>query len=325
MRATTNSTTPANASADDFASYTPSQVRQAYGFNDIDFTNSSGYLVAADGSGQTIAIVEAYNDPNLAGDVDQFDKEESLESGGQSLYQQYGPASSFLTVVNQNGKSSPLPKNDPVDSMTSNGMPYASWSTETSLDVEWAHAIAPGTKILLVEADNGNLILDPPSGVSPQYDLIEAAATAASYPGVSVVSMSWGCAETANESSYDRYFTTPSGDPGGVTFVASSGDDGYSEYPAASPNVLAVGGTDLILNGDSWSSETSWQASGEETVRMKPARAIREATLGRVGLLQTCRTMRDTRSQFTTPTKSPAPIRTVSLQAPATVRHNGRP
>src|SRR5271167_4302867 len=86
-------------------------------------------------------------------------------------------------------------------------------------------------------------------------------ATAASQPGVSVVSMSWGFAEgqavlASDEAAYDSVFTTP-----GVTFVASTGDCGAAdpEYPAYSPNVVAVGGTSLILNEDgSYNSETGW-------------------------------------------------------------------
>ncbi len=86
-------------------------------------------------------------------------------------------------------------------------------------------------------------------------------ATAAGQPGVSVVSMSWGFPEgqavfQSDEATYDSYFTTP-----GVTFVASTGDYGTAdpEYPAFSPNVLAVGGTSLNLNANnSYSSETGW-------------------------------------------------------------------
>ncbi len=86
-------------------------------------------------------------------------------------------------------------------------------------------------------------------------------ATAASVPGVSVVSMSWGFAEgqavfAGDEATYDKVFNVP-----GVTFVASTGDYGAAdpEYPAFSPNVVAVGGTSLTLNADnSYNSETGW-------------------------------------------------------------------
>ena len=82
-----------------------------------------------DGSGQTIAIVDAYHDPNLLGDVDAFDLQFGLSS--------YGAAASFITVYNQSGNTSPLPGVDPT----------GNWEGEEILDVEWAHAIAPGASI----------------------------------------------------------------------------------------------------------------------------------------------------------------------------------
>ena len=105
-------------------------------------------------------------------------------------------------------------------------------------------------QIILVEANSQSL-----------SDLMASVATAASQPGVSVVSMSWGFAEgqavfASDEATYDSIFNVP-----GVTFVASTGDYGAAdpEYPAFSPNVVAVGGTSLTLNADnSYNSETGW-------------------------------------------------------------------
>src|SRR5439155_17120799 len=88
------------------------------------------------------------------------------------------------------------------------------WAGEIELDVEWAHAIAPGAKILLVEANSSSLT-----------DLLRAVDYARKQPGVSVVSMSWGSSEFSGVAAYDTYFTTPAGHAG-VTFVASSGDNG---------------------------------------------------------------------------------------------------
>jgi hypothetical protein len=209
--------------------YTPAQIRAAYGFNQVSFGSVSG-----DGTGQTIAIVDAYNDPNLAGDLNTFDQTFSI-NGTQSLYQQYGDSSSFLTVATPQG----LPATD------------TGWSLEIALDVEWAHAIAPGAKILLVEA-----------GSSSFSSLLSAVRYAAGQPGVSVVSMSWGSSEFSSETSFDSTFTTPAGHPG-VTFVASSGDSGSPpSYPAASPNVLSVGGTSLNLDASgNYLSETAWGGS----------------------------------------------------------------
>jgi Bacterial Ig-like domain (group 3) len=214
--------------------YAPNQIRDAYGINPL----------GLDGTGQTIAIVDAYDDPSIFQAVDAFDSQFTLTDSGPTLYSQYGPASSFLTVLNQYGQATYLPSTDP------NGPGTDNWEVEEALDVEWAHAIAPGAQIILVEANSQSL-----------SDLMASVATAAAQPGVSVVSMSWGFAEgqavfASDEALYDSYFDVP-----GVTFVASTGDYGAAdpEYPAFSPNVVAVGGTSLTLNADnSYNSETGW-------------------------------------------------------------------
>jgi subtilase family serine protease len=214
---------------------TPSMVRHAYGFDQVVFNTSSG-AVAGDGRGQTIAIVDAYNDPFVTGDLDAFDRNFSI-NGGQSLYTQYGAASNFLTVAAATG--------------TRNS---ASWSGEIALDVEWAHAIAPGAKILLVEARS--------SGFN---DLLAAVNYARSQPGVVAVSMSWGSGEFSGETSatYQSYFTTPAGHTG-ITFVGASGDSGAPAiWPAVSTNVLGVGGTALNVDSSgNYVSESAWADSG---------------------------------------------------------------
>ena len=219
--------------------YTPAQIRSAYGIS----------ALGLDGTGQTIAIVDAYDDPSIFQALDAFDSQFGLTASGPTLYQQYGPASSFLTVLNQNGQATSLPSTDP------NGPGTDNWEVEEALDVEWTHAIAPGAQIILVEANSQSL-----------SDLMASVATAAAQPGVSVVSMSWGLPEgqavfASDEATYDSVFNVP-----GVTFVASTGDYGAAdpEYPAFSPNVVAVGGTSLTLNGDgSYNSETGWGYQSE--------------------------------------------------------------
>jgi subtilase family serine protease len=218
------------------ATLTPAQVSHAYGFDAVRFVvGSNSYH--ADGTGQTIAIVDAYRDPNIFADVDVFDRTyRSTNRSELSLYNQYGAASNFLTVATPQGTPS-----------TSTG-----WSQEIALDVEWAHAIAPGAKILLVEAKSIS-----------QTDLLGAVDYARNYPGVSVVSMSWGSSEFSTETSYDGRFTTPAGHVG-ITFVGSSGDNGAPAiWPAVSQNVLAVGGTTLQTDSaGNVISETAWSGSG---------------------------------------------------------------
>jgi len=229
-----NSVFQLSAPTDGTAVYGPDQIRTAYGINGVGF----------DGTRQTIAIVDAYDNPAIYQAVDMFDNEFGTTTGGTSLFDQYGPASAFLTVLNQNGQPGNLPGVDPT------GPELANWEMESALDVEWAHAMAPGANIILVEANSQSL-----------SDLMVSVQTAASQPNVSVVSMSWGFTEgqavlAQDEAQYDSYFTSP-----GVTFVASTGD--YSsanlEYPAVSPNVVAVGGTSLQLNPyNSHNSESGW-------------------------------------------------------------------
>jgi hypothetical protein len=237
------------------AGYVPAQIRTAYGINGIAFGSTSG-----DGSGQTIAIVDAYNDPNILGDLNVFDQAYALAPGSsQTLYQHYGAAASFVTVYNQNGQViNPSNTSVPVDST-------GGWEVEESLDVEWAHAIAPSAKIdLIVVGSAGE------AGGPTLTDLFTGARAAAGLPGVSVVSMSWTAAgsngapsEFSGETSYDSYFTTPSGHQG-VTFLGATGDQGApGGYPAYSPNVVAVGGTTLQLNAsDAIQSEAAWSGSG---------------------------------------------------------------
>jgi subtilase family serine protease len=197
--------------------FTPARIQQAYGFNQVTFGSVKG-----DGTGQTIAIVDAYDDPNIQNDLNVFDS-------------QFGLPNIAVTRVNQSGGTS-YPSADPT----------GGWETEEALDVEWAHAVAPGANILLVEA-----------GSTSDTNLLAAANYASAH--ANVVSMSWGGSEFSGESSYDSTFNRP-----GVAFVASSGDSGAPiSWPAASPNVLAVGGTALkVTAGGSWSGETGWSGSG---------------------------------------------------------------
>jgi subtilase family serine protease len=124
------------------------------------------------------------------------------------------------------------------------------WAQETALDVEWAHAIATNASIVLVVAKTASI-----------NNLLGAVDYAVNILGATVVSMSWGGSESSSEVQWDSHFTKP-----GVTFVASSGDSGESngvEYPAASTNVLSVGGTSLYLDGNNnRASETGWSGSG---------------------------------------------------------------
>ena len=177
----------------------PVQFKAAYGFNQI----------PNQGQGQTIAIVDAFDDPNIESDL--------------AFYANYF----HLTPCNfQKVKVG----NPPTDS---------GWGLEISLDVEQACALAPRANIILVEA-NSNF----------DSDLFPAVQVAYSAPyNAPVVSMSWGGGEDPSETTLDSYFCNAlTGDGHPVTFFTSSGDGGHgAQYPAASPCVIAVGGTTLVI------------------------------------------------------------------------------
>lgn len=189
--------------------YSPAQIRHAYGFDKITGT----------GAGQTIAIVDAYGSPTLANDLSVFCNTFGLPQAQLSVYYPQGTP--------------------PADS---------GWALETSLDVEWAHAIAPGAKIVVVVAKSASLT-----------NLLNAVDYAVKNLGAKQVSMSWGAAEFSSETKYDSHFNKS-----GVTFFASSGDNGAGvSWPAASPYVVAVGGTTLQIDSTGTvTSETGWSGSG---------------------------------------------------------------
>ena len=217
---------------------TPSQIRAAYQEN-VSFNGIPG-----DGRGQTIAIVDAYSDPNIAADLNKFSSQYNLPTIGQ-IDPTTGKPDFTFSQLNETGGTSNLPQAS------------TSWAQEISLDVEWAHAIAPRANIVLVDASSSSL-----------DDLLAAVNTARNYRGVSTVSMSWGGAEFPQEQLYDSYFTTPAGHTP-ITFVASAGDSAAywwlqpGLWPSVSPNVLSVGGTTLHTGSNgTYLGESAWQYSG---------------------------------------------------------------
>jgi subtilase family serine protease len=193
--------------------YTPAQLSHAYGFDQI-ATNGNG-------EGEVIAIVDAYGSSNIQSDLNTFSAA-------------YGLPASTVNVVYSSG--------------TVRGSD-SGWAGETALDVEWAHAMAPGATLVLVVA--------PDSSVS---SLMAAVDYAVSTVKADVVSMSWGSTEFSGEKSYDSSFNKS-----GVVFVAAAGDTGgVVNWPASSPFVLGIGGTSMVYNTTSQTitSETAWSSGG---------------------------------------------------------------
>ncbi|HZZ42833.1 MAG TPA: SdrD B-like domain-containing protein [Tepidisphaeraceae bacterium] len=211
---------------------TPAQVRKAYGVDSVSFNDITGT-----GAGQTIAIIDAYDDPSFVSSTNS----NFLISDLHRFDTQFGIADppSFLKV-SQTGSQTSLPAYN------------SGWSGEIALDVEWSHAMAPDANIVLIEANT-----------SSSTNLNAAIKYAKSLANVSVVTMSYGMTEYATESANDSLYTTPSGHTG-ITYFSSTGDAGSpGSYQAYSPNVVAVGGTSLYLNSDnSYASEAGWSGSG---------------------------------------------------------------
>ena len=206
--------------------------------------------MTGDGTGITIAIVDAYDDPDLKSQ----NKSGFVNSDLHMFDMQYGlpEPPGFFVKENQNGVNGSYPGTDTVGPGNNN------WEAEEALDVEWTHAIAPGAKIILIEANDSS------------NNIFTAATFAGASSGAQIVSMSWGGPEFDGENTFDTDFVSPSSH--GVTFVASTGDGGQpGEYPAYSPNVVAVGGTTLfVTSGGDYSSEVGWAGSGGGISQFEP-------------------------------------------------------
>jgi len=195
------------------------------GFGPADL-DSAYKLSSSGGSGQTIVIVDAMNDPTAASDLSTYRSTFGLPA--------CTTASGCFRILNQNGATSPLPAND------------SGWAGEESLDVDMASAICPNCHIVLVEANSAS-----------DADLYTAEDTAAGLG--KFVSNSWGGGEYSGQTTDDSHFNHP-----GVAITVSAGDSGTgAEYPATSRFVTAVGGTHLTTSTNSrgW-TESAWTSSG---------------------------------------------------------------
>ena len=203
---------------------TPEQIREAYGFNKIAPDHNKNPV---DGRGQIIAIINFDDDPAAFSDLSRFDLQFSLGSIKSCAVSRTIHTLPCFQTAYAAGVKPPVTDND----------------DETSLDIEWAHAAAPGADILLVEAASGT------------STSMLAAVKAAVRLGATVVSMSW--TNTKMNKSDDSYWSSS------AAFLGADGDEGCEDigYPAGSPDVVAVGGTVLNL-GHIYNTETAWDESG---------------------------------------------------------------
>ncbi|MEU1577023.1 S53 family peptidase [Streptomyces collinus] len=201
--------------------YGPTDLRSAYGLTSA---------AANNGSGRTIAIVDAYDDPNAESDLAAYRSHYGLPA--------CTTANGCFKKVSQTGSTTALPTAD------------SGWAGEISLDLDMASAICPNCHITLVEAKSASM-------ANLGTAVNEAVALGAKY-----VSNSYGGGESSSDASYDSaYFNHP-----GVAITVSAGDAGYgAEYPAASKYVTAVGGTSLTASSTTrgW-TESVWRTSSTE-------------------------------------------------------------
>lgn len=229
--ATTYTVNDGAASSGPAGGLTPEQLASAY-----------SYEPSAGGAGQTVAIVDAFDDPVIEGNLAEFDAHYGLSP--------CTTANGCFQKVGQSGSPKALPQPDTTG-----------WSVEISLDVETVHAACPNCKILLVEASE------------PSYQDLAAAVNKAVNMGATEVSNSYAGPETgqgeAEQAAYNH---------AGVVIAAASGDDGYYEWdvengrrraaempdtPATLPSVVAVGATTLNLNSDGTrAAERVWNENG---------------------------------------------------------------
>jgi Ricin-type beta-trefoil lectin domain len=221
------------------AGYSPADLRAAYGLQSI-----------TSGTRQTVAVVAAYDDPAAEADLGVY-RANYASDGLAACTTDNG----CFRKVNQSGQASPLPA------------PSAPWAAETAADLDTVSAICPNCHLLLVEAAS-EAVTDMGAAVNEAVKL-----------GAAFVDIGWAMPETAADTGYDAsYFNHP-----GVAIMAPSaqalpGTTGYGliGYPAASPQVTAVGGTTLTNTGAGlrgW-TETAWSQSGSgcSAYEPKPAR-----------------------------------------------------
>jgi subtilase family serine protease len=228
------------------AVYTPAQIRAAYGLAALPAVGASisSTMAAQLGAGQTIYIIDAYHDATALSDLNLF----SAKFGLPTCTNVTIPATATLPLAKPSSSCTFSQVNATTTAAMTSTVPVynATWAPESKLDVQWAHAIAPLARIVLIEM---------PSSLS---SYILGANLLAAKMGPGVVTMSFGSAEAGWAPTTDAYFAGA-----GMTYVAAAGDSGSQVlWPAVSPHVLAVGGTGLNWSGSGTRYEAAWAYTG---------------------------------------------------------------
>ncbi|MBV8665573.1 MAG: peptidase S53 [Burkholderiaceae bacterium] len=237
--------TVANATA--VTTYTPAQIRAAYGLPTLPSAGTA--LTAAQaaqlGAGQTIYIVDAQSDPNVGAELAAFNQKFGLPTCSQGSY----TASTILPLAAASGSACQfyVAAASASGGISNTAPAYDSgWATEIALDVQWAHATAPLARIVLIETADASV------------NNLSAGIKLANAMGPGVVSMSFGAPEGNWTASANAVFSSSN-----MSYLAATGDNGEAvQWPAVSPVVLAVGGTTLTYSGSGARSETAWSDTG---------------------------------------------------------------
>lgn len=214
-------------------------------------TIRSVYKLPLSGGGGVIAIVDAYDDPTAESDLDVFSSTLGLPACTS--------ASGCFKKVYASGTKPAV---------------SCGWAQEEALDIEWAHALSPNARIVLVEAAS-NSGTDLFHAVDVANGIVSARSA-----GFGEVAMSWGMSEFRGEASYDSHFQTT-----GIVYVASSGDvGGARNYPAVSPCVIAAGGTTIHRDSTGhFLNETAWSGSGGGPSLYEPRPSFQNVIVTTVG------------------------------------------
>lgn len=267
LGASESSATPL-ASTSIVATYSPAQIRAAYGLPAL--PASGTILTAAQaaqlGAGQTIYIVDAKHDPSVAAELAVFNQKFGLPTCTTKAIA--ATSALPLPAAATGGCELSVVYATAAGAMTANAPAYdAGWATEITLDVQWAHATAPLARIVLLEAPDASL------------NNLLGAVKLANAMGPGVVSMSFGSTEGSWTNSVDAAFGAAN-----MSYLAATGDSGAGVYwPAVSPKVVAVGGTTLSYSGSGARSEIAWSGTGGGTSQYTPTPSYQSAAVPGLG------------------------------------------
>jgi subtilase family serine protease len=229
------------------STYSPAQIRAAYALPTLPALGAT--LTAAQaaqlGAGQTIYIVNAKHNPNVAAELAAFNAKFGLPNCTTTTLA--ATAKLPLAAASSSACELVLAYSSTAGALSATAPAYDSgWATEIALDVQWAHATAPLARLVLIEA--------PDASVTSLSNAVKLANSM----GAGVVSMSFGAAEGSWTSTYDTAFSGTN-----MSYVAATGDNGAAvSWPAVSSKVLAVSGTSLTYTGTGARSEVTWTGTG---------------------------------------------------------------